>query len=518
MKKITFLLWFFAYSFSFSQEKPNVLMIILDDLNNYVGVMKGHPQVKTPNIDRLANSGILFNNAHSNVPVCAPSRASFMTGISPITSGFWGFGDWTENTILMNSKSIPEYFKENGYKTYQTGKVFHKSKRGAWSQMGIPADYGPMAYNGKKAVQHPSNPKEMGVLGALDATFTPLSNVPNVAQTKDAPGYKGWYSAHWKNNKPFNYNSETNRDLLTDEQSAVWAVNKIEELNQKDNKTPFLLSVGFIRPHTPLVVPQKYFDMYPIEDVQIPIIKENDIADTKLEENSQKESRGHLAFRTLTNGYSSKDLALRTYTQAYLASITFADEMVGKVLDALEKSSFKNNTMVLLFSDHGYNLGEKDYLFKYALWEESTHIPLIITHTKFKSNFGKTVNAPVSLVDIYPTIKDFCKLKGSTLISNQGKALDGHSLVPFLENPETETWEGPDVALTIISSWKSKRPKDQHLSVRSKDYRYILYANGSEELYDHTTDTHEWDNLANNKAYNSIKKQLKDKLFKQLNN
>jgi arylsulfatase A-like enzyme len=155
----------------FSQEKPNVLMIVLDDLNNYVGVMGGHPQAKTPNIDKLAGEGILFSNAHSNVPICMPSRASFMNGISPITSGTWGFNNWLKNETLINSKSLPEYVKENGYKAYQTGKVFHNTKKGVWTEMGAIPDYGPMAYNGKKAALHPSCPAAMGVLGPLDATF-----------------------------------------------------------------------------------------------------------------------------------------------------------------------------------------------------------------------------------------------------------------------------------------------------------------------------------------------------------
>ena len=126
-------------------------MIVLDDLNNYVGVLNGHPQAKTPNIDQLANEGVLFENAHSNVAICSPSRASFMNGILPTTSGYWGFGNWLKNEALLNSKSIPEYFKDNGYKTYQTGKVFHISKKGAWDEMGIIAEYGPLAYDGKKA-------------------------------------------------------------------------------------------------------------------------------------------------------------------------------------------------------------------------------------------------------------------------------------------------------------------------------------------------------------------------------
>ena len=145
----------------FSQEKPNVVMIVLDDLNDFIGVMNGHPQSKTPNIDKLASQAVLFNNAHSNVPVCSPSRASFMTGVHPLTSGIWGFGNTLKEETFINSKSIPEYMRENGYKVYQSGKVFHVSPKKVWDDIGVPADYGPVAFNGKKAVGHPSNPAEM---------------------------------------------------------------------------------------------------------------------------------------------------------------------------------------------------------------------------------------------------------------------------------------------------------------------------------------------------------------------
>lgn len=505
-----------VYCLGFSQEKPNVLMIVLDDLNNYVGVMKGHPQTKTPNIDKLASEGVLFENAHSNVAICSPSRASFMNGILPTTSGYWGFGNWLKNETLLNSKSLPEYFKDNGYKTYQTGKVFHIAKKGAWDEMGAIAEYGPLAYNGKKATIHPLNPKAMGELGPLDATFTSLANIPDVKPTKETLGYKGWYNTNWKVNAPFHYKNEEDRDLMTDEKSTEWFINKIEQLENENTKDPFFMAVGFIRPHTPLVVPQKYFDLFPLETIQIPELKDNDRDDTKLAENTNKETRGHKAFRTLTEGYSSKEEALRIYTQAYLASVAFADDMVGKTLAALENSSFNENTTVLLFSDHGYNLGQKDYLFKYSLWEESTHVPLIIKDKRFKGNAGKRVSRPVSLVDVYPTMADLCNLTGTTLLNEKGAAIDGFSLRPFLENPETTNWDGPDVALSIISSWKSKRAKDQHLSVRSKDFRYIRYYNGAEELYDHTNDPHEWNNLAKNSNYLELKKRLKGQMFQFL--
>jgi len=497
---------------SFAQKKPNVVMIVLDDLNNYVGVMNGHPQSKTPNIDKLASEGVLFDNAHSNVAVCSPSRASFMNGILPTTSGYWGFGNWLKNETLINSKSIPEYFRENGYKTYQTGKVFHVSKKGVWDEMGAVPEYGPLAYNGTKAVVHPSNPKGMGELGPLDATFTSLANVPKIASSLDTQGFNGWYNTNWRINAPFHYKNEDDRDLLTDEKSAKWFAKKLKTLENENNQIPFLIAVGLIRPHTPLVVPQKYFEMFPLDSVKIPVILENDKRDTKLEENTNKESRGRMAFRTLVEGYSSKEEALKAYTQAYLASIAFADDMVGEVLQAIENSSYNDDTTIVLFSDHGYNLGQKEYLFKYSLWEESTLVPLIIKDHRFQENADKRVSHPVSLVDIYPTLIDLCELNGSTLLNDKGAQIDGVSLRPFLENPTTTNWQGPDVALSVIASWKSKKAKNQHLSVRSKQYRYIKYYNGSEELYDHRTDPNEWNNLANDAAFTEIKKELKIKL------
>lgn len=513
VKKYTVSLLFVLLSLlSKAQEQPNVVMIVLDDLNDFVGVMGGHPQAKTPNIDKLAAEGVLFNNAHSNVPVCSPSRASFMTGILPTTSGNWGFGNWQKNEISMNSKSIPEYMRSNGYKTFQTGKVFHTTKKGVWDEMGAIADYGPMAFNGKKSTLHPSSPKGMAALGPLDATFASLANVPNIQPTNDTPGYKGWRNTHWKTNSHFHYTDDNNRDLLTDEKSAEWLEKKIKDLQKEESKNPFFISVGFIRPHTPLVVPQKYFDMFPIESVKITTLKEDDIEDTKLAENTNKEPRGRKAFRTLTEGYSSKEEALRSYTQAYLASVTFADEMVGKVLKSIEESEFNDNTLVLLFSDHGYSLGEKEYLFKYALWEESTRVPLIIKHPNYKDKAGQIVTHPVSLVDIYPTIKDLCNLKGSTLITEKGAELDGFSLKAFLENSETKNWSGPDEAMSIISSWKTKKPENQHISLRSKDFRFIRYANGAIELYDHRVDKNEWYNLATDTAYKAVKDNFSQKL------
>jgi arylsulfatase A-like enzyme len=513
-----FSLFILTTSQLFAQEKTNVLMIVLDDLNDYVGVLDGHPQAKTPNIDRLAKEGVLFTNAHANVPVCQPSRASFMTGVSPLRSRMWGFSNWLKNDLLAQATTLPEFLKNKGYVTMQSGKVFHSPKKGAWSLMGVKKDYGPIAFNGKKSVPHPLTPEGMRELGALDATFFSLADVPEVPPTDDTPGAKGWYNGSW-GGKPFRYVNDADRDLMTDEKSTVWTKKQLEKLEKENASKPFFMAIGLHRPHTPLVVPQTYFDLFPLESIQIPVIKEDDIEDTFLEKNNLKNdggSRGRKAFDGLIKGFTTKELALKKYTQAYLASVAFADDRVGELLEALENSKFANNTIVILFSDHGYHLGEKKYLWKYNLWEETTRVPLIIKAPKYKGNSGKKINHPVSLLDIYPTILSLTGNNVSSLMLNEKPQLDGFSLEPFLQNPKTKSWDGPDAALTVIASWRSPLPERQHLSVRGKRYRYIKYANGNEELYDHKKDPYEWYNLASSNEHNNVKQKLFSILNQQL--
>ena len=495
-----------------AQEKPNVVMIVLDDLNDYLGVMDGHPQAKTPHIDQLASQGIIFDNAHSNAPVCAPSRASFMQGILPSTSRNYGFVPWYKNTVLVNSKSIARYASENGYGTYQTGKIYHHSRKSEWDEMGVPKSHEPLAYNGKKIVRHPSVPAAFGKIGPLDGTFASLADVPSVPASEDAPGYTGWW--HQRKKKPFRYVSDEDRDKLTDEKSVDWLTKKISSLEAKKDDKPFFIAVGIMNPHTPHVVPQKYFDKYPLETLKIPVIKEDDNADCHYDEVLGGKGRTH--FKALEDSYTSREEGLRAYLQGYLACVSFADDMVGGVMKAIDNSRFKENTIVILFSDHGYNLGEKDYLFKNSLWEESTRVPLIIRDPRYVRNSGMHVQHPVSLIDIYPTIKDLCNMKGETVMNSKGASLDGFSLKPFLENPDTADWDGPDVALSLVFNKKSLKPEDQNYSLRSKIFRYVRYCNGAEELYDHRYDSYEWINEADNPEYTKIKENLKNTLEKEI--
>ncbi|WP_452228503.1 MULTISPECIES: sulfatase [unclassified Lacinutrix] len=496
------------------KKKPNVILIVVDDLNDYTGFLGGHPQVKTPHMDALAAEGTVFTNAHTNAPICAPSRASMLTGIYPhVSKNFW-FDNWTDNDVLKNSKSIARFMSDNGYSTYATGKLMHHREESEWDEYGIENDFGPYAYNGKKVVAHPSTPKAY-YSNKNDELFTSLADVPKVKATDSTPGYNGWYDV--KNKKPFNYVSDEDRDLLNDELSAEWAVNKLKSLDNSKKDKPFFMAVGFVRPHTPLVAPQKYFDRYPLETLKIPVIKKNDNEDTYYRTTFSWAMPWTTHYQDLEASYNSIDDGLREYVQAYLACVSFADDQVGKVMDALRNSSFNENTVVILVSDHGYNLGEKDFIYKNNLWEETTKVPMVIRDLGIKESKGKRINHPVSLIDVYPTIADFCNIKSMNTKNDLGKPLNGFSLKPFLENDEAYKWNGPDVALTVVRGKnKSSLPNEQSYSVRSEKYRYILYFNGKEELYDHTNDPYEWTNLATDKKYALIKVQLNNQLHQLL--
>jgi len=508
-----------------SSEKPNVLYIMCDDLNDWVEGMGGHPQAITPNIKELAQTGIMFTNAHSNDPVCAPSRASLFTGIYPHSSGLYSFERWMRNPTLQNCKTIMEHFRDNGYLVIGTGKLLHHNDTSLWDEFGNETDYGPYAFNGNYIegdywnglMPHPGVAAPFRDEGAVDGSFGPLSDVPVVKPEGDKPGYKGW----WKGTGPFKYESEENRDLMPDEENALWIKNKLKQLEEKDPGKPFFLAVGFIRPHTPLYAPKKYFDMFPLENIRLPEYLENDLddcADDLVNNNGYPKGPRH--YNSLKESYPVVEDGLKKYVQAYLACVSFLDAQIGLVLDALENSPFKDNTIVILTSDHGYHIGEKDQIFKHTLWEESTRIPFIIK-VPGTNNPGSRCDHPVSLIDIYPTLADLCELSDNTIKNSQGKRIDGYSLRPFLKNPQEMEWAGPEVALTAILSGNVKEGnnipmevKDQHFSVRSRDWRYTLTSNGGEELYDHVSDPNEWHNLAGDTAYNNVRQEMRRELLR----
>lgn len=512
-KTLLFLFAFHALASVSCAENPNVLLIMVDDMNDYTGYLGGHPQAITPNLDEFAASGVRLVNAHCNAQICAPSRASMLTGIYPHISGNYWFDDWQENGTLKNCKSLARFMKDNGYDSFGTGKLMHHEQIEDWTEYGIPQDPGPFPSNGKKKVGHPSIPQPFRDIGAIDGVYASLADVPNVPPSGKFPGYQGWRK---RMGKPFRYVNDDDRDLMSDELQANWTVDKLKELETGSKSNPFFLAVGFSRPHTPLVAPQKYFDMYPLESLKLSTIKENDREDCHFSSVFPKwDPKWSMHYQKLVDSYPTAEEGLLLHLQAYLACITFVDDQIGKVVDALDNSRFKDNTIVVLVSDHGYHQGEKQYLYKNSLWEESTRVPMIIRNPKTSQSNGKTVDHPVSLIDIYPTIVDLCGLgENDNTLNENGKPLSGHSLKPFLLDPENGQWEGPEVALSVVMTPGPEKNRDSEPSyhsyaVRSKGYRYIHYASGMEELYDHSNDQQEWNNLADRAEYSDIKSKLR---------
>ena len=491
------------------QKHPNVVLIMMDDMNDYPEVFDGHPQAKTPNIKKLASSGTSFLRAYTNNPICGPSRSSFLSGVYPHNSSNFWQESWLKNEVLSNTKTIMEKFMENGYNVVGSGKILHHHNKQVWSEYEHRADYGPVIYkgvreSGKRGIAHPDVPKPFSTIGQIDGSYGPFRMLSNLEQKEEQ---LSWAYGGSRGYKEFKYNSEDDRDLTPDEINAQWAEDKLTELANSNNKEPFFLAVGFVRPHTPLIAPQKYFDMYPLEDIQLANILENDKDDTYFHledqfETKERRTRSIESYVNLMKSYDDRNEALRRFTQAYLACVSAVDDNIGQVMNAIDNSDLKDNTIVVLVSDHGWTLGEKEHIYKNSPWEESTRIPMTIRAPGMTKSNG-LVNHPVSLIDIYPTLLDLAGLDMGTKKNEKGRSLDGYSLVPFLEDPETKNWEGPDAALTVVysSDDNKNKPANHHYSVRTKDWRYIIYDSGKEELYHNAEDPKEWNNLVFNKTH-----------------
>lgn len=504
-----------AASSAFAQagKQPNVLLIMCDDLMAYDGIYKDYPKAKTPNLDKLRDMGVNFTNAHTTASVSAPSRAAMFTGIYPHVSKNYDFVPWYKNPVLSSSVTLIEHMRKEGYDVYGTGKLMHHLRKNEYTKFGKINYAGPLAYDGKNAALHPSVPKAYAMIGPLDGTFCSLAEVPDVKPTKKAPRYKGWYDLQRK--KPFKYKDDDHRSLFRDEEHAIWVKNLLKELEAKgEDQKPFFIGMGLSKPHTPLVAPQKYFDMYPLDKIDMP--KKQTGKDKNLgflKENTPL-SKGYKHYEAMKESYPDDiEYGLRKYMQAYMACVTFADEIIGSVLDALECSPFAKNTVVIFVSDHGYDFGQKEYLFKNSLWETSTSVPFYVYYPGENYKHGIKVNHPVSLIDIYPTINDICGLSDNTVKNEKGAKLSGHSIVPFLKDGDaTKDWKGPEVALTLVENPEDKDPEKQNYSVKSKEWRYILYGNGKEELYNSVKDPYEWKNLAYDKKYKEVKKKMNESL------
>jgi len=451
-------------------KQPNVLFISIDDLNDWTGTLNGHPQAITPNLDRLFEQGILFTNAHCSQAVCTASRNSLLSGIHPATSGWYsstGAMRRSYDQVMGDHKMLPQYFKDNGYKTMAVGKIFHqgvtdyKDKIDAFWDEYAP-DY-----------KVPKDLKDRGD-GYGGTKFYPFP--------KDHSQIINHYGKDFDSGQSLCWGALEREDMpegkMFDELISEWAVKKLQEKHEK----PFFLAVGFVRPHVPYTAPKEYFDLYNLDEIEIPRVPEDEMTDIP---NMGKS----IAYGTIKTGdhyavVHLSDTYWKELVYAYLACVSFVDDQAGKVLDALENSDYADNTIVVLWSDHGQHLGEKKHWRKQALWEESTKVPLLFKMPGQKN--GVQCEQVVSLLDIFPTLIDLCELPPS-------KKLEGEILTPLLIKPDMK-WDKP-----VLNSWYYG-----NYAVRSQNWRYIQYRDGSEELYNHQKDPGEHTNLATDPEYAEI--------------
>lgn len=424
-----------VFSHAADAPKPNVLFIAIDDLNHWVGHLGRNPQTRTPNIDRLARQGVSFARAYCTAPACNPSRASLMSGLRPSSTGCYLNGqNWRPG--ISEDKLLNTHFFRHGYRVYGAGKIYHgaKDRGGDWTDYFDGVGHVPLKL-------HPSA-KDDGVGGIK---FGPLANTDEDMPDHGVVSYC------------------------------------IEKLNEKSDK-PFFIACGLVKPHMPFSVPKKWFDLFPLETIELPPHKPDDLDDVPPAGRRMANPNGdHAAI--LKSG------RWKEAVQAYLATIAFCDMEVGRLIDALEKSPHRDNTIVCLWSDHGWSLGEKSHWRKFALWEEPTRT-VFIWKVPGVTPAGAQCERAVDFVHIYPTL---CALAGLPLPAH----LEGRDLTPLLKNPKAE-WPYPAVTTHGY----------QNHAVRTDEWRYIRYADGSEELYHNLMDPYEWTNLANRPEYARQKAEM----------
>lgn len=444
--------------------KPNVLFVVFDDLNTWIEPIGEYPDVKTPNLKRLAARGVTFRQAHCQAPVCAPSRVSFLSGIRPSTSGEYSLVSTLHNHPTYGKgkhKSIHQYFKESGYRTATAGKIFHSA---------VP-EFSAI----KEFIDHIPDGR------SYNYGKTPPKKLADPAISGEHP-LVDWGVFPEKDSDTFDY------------QTVSWSIERIADLTKNPDQ-PFFFSVGISRPHVPLFAPQKWFDLYPLSPergFERPFYDPDDFSDIP---RFARYLHWKLPEPRTEALIEAKEWD--KHTQAYLACVSYADAMFGRLLDSLEdpnadgdsSDSIADETIIVVFSDHGYHLGEKGLTAKTTLWDRATRVPLIISAPGLSKN--QLCGQPVELLDLYPTLLDLCGLEPYQL-------LEGISLRPLMENPKNAPARRPAI---------TTHGPNNH-SVVDATHRYIRYADGSEEIYDQAIDPNEATNRIKEPKYREIANRL----------
>lgn len=447
----TFLVALFAFSvasLSATENKPNVLFIVVDDLNDWVGAY-GNKQAKTPNLDRFAESSTRFELAMSSTPLCNPSRTAVLTGLPAYVTGIYENDHWFRDFDAYEDwVTLPQYFREFGYRTYAGGKVYHKASGKAsdpqsWNEV----------YHDKTGTKAPPDSRRW------------------------QHGMKGEFALDYYNKAIDWATLDTPKEETYDWKTAEKAAKILEQ----DSNDPFFLAVGIFRPHLPWYAPKEYFDLYPLDEVEVPEITKDDLSDVGPTGRKMAGGQAHSIIQ--------KHGKWKEAVRAYLACVSYADDCIGEVLDALDSSPHKSDTIVVIWGDHGFHLGEKEHWEKYTLWERANRTPLFIRVPGIADS-GDVATQPVSLIDLHKTLIELADLPAR-------EEVYGRSLVPLLTNPLQE-WETP----ALMTHYPNNH------AVRDERYRYIRYADGFEELYDHDEDPKEFTNIASEEGSREIMERL----------
>lgn len=469
--------------------RPNVLFIAIDDLNDWIGPMKGHPQAHTPNLDRLASRGVLFNNAHCAAPVCLASRTAIFAGRYPEATGVYSNWGATQGKAPPRDIQLPVRLAAAGYETLGAGKLYH-SDRAAYF-----ADYF-------------STEQRWSPFTPAQAAYT-AEELPSKGTTsprhvaKGGPGGRDWVlpinglpserNASRPEGESFDWGPvEVADEEMGDTRITDWAIKKLGEARPR----PFFLGVGYYRPHIPLFAPKRDFDaLPPLEAIQLPRVAADDLADLG-------EQGRRMALDPITAGTHEivvKNHQWKQAVRAYLACITYVDRQIGRLLDELDRSPYAESTWIILWSDHGWQLGDKEHWGKWTGWRQSTRAPLIIVPPRRQTvAAGQTCEQPVSLVDLYPTVAELCGLPAET-------GVEGVSLLPLVKTPGKAT---DRAVVTTVD------PGNHALSTAG--WRYLRYTSGEEELYDIGQDPREERNLARDPAYDARKMEMRARLEREL--
>ncbi|MEM9646226.1 MAG: sulfatase [Planctomycetota bacterium] len=441
-----------------AQDRPNVLFIAIDDLNDWVGCLGGNPQVKTPNLDRFArDGGLVFQRAYCPSTVCCPSRSALLTGKHAAHTGVYGNKQNLKAAPLAKDlETLPEYFGNRGYHTLSAGKIFHKhGNPGAM-------DEGQWAFHehvhpggGNKGLAWEEEPKLDGVRAGGTKFAWGATNAP--------------------------------KENTKDHVACQWAADQFE---REFDAKPFFLALGISKPHLPWYVPQEFFDLYPLDAVEPAPFRRDDLADI-VRRNGRQIFKPGARFQ-LADGTKMHKQANR----AYLANVSYVDHCIGVTLDALNQSKHRDNTIVVIWGDHGWHLSEKLHYGKTQLWEESARVPLIM-RVPGAVHDEHLCDRVVNLIDLYPTLIELCGLPVNT-------ENDGRSFAPLFDDP-SQPWDFP-----TLTTYQFKNH-----SITDGRFRYTWYggrADGAEELYDHESDPHELTNLASDPKFGNVIRRLKQYL------